>query len=171
MSINSILVMPLILLAGWIIHSQLELRGWSCLHGTSAFSMIHFLSYARGLLIVVYCSLADHMLFLCHRDYSRQRSECLGNEVHYRDPESCFPVKLHETSSRFRLDCTGAINLDQSQVSKAGDETDRVMHVFFMVLCRCNKNTCSVAQRLIFNGIPEGQFELQSPMEGILKLH
>lgn len=82
MSISSILAMPLIPLASWIIHSQLELRGWSCLHGTSAFSMIHFLSYARGLLIVVYCSLADHMLFLCHRDYSRQRSECLGNEVH-----------------------------------------------------------------------------------------
>lgn len=43
--------------------------------------------------------------------------------------------------------------------------------VFFMVLCSCNKNTCSVAQRLIFNGIPEEPFESQNPMEGILKLH
>lgn len=65
--------MPLIPLTSWIIHSQLELRGWSCLHGTTAFSVIHLLSYARDILIVVYCSLPDRMLFLCCRDYSRQQ--------------------------------------------------------------------------------------------------
>lgn len=47
------------------------------------FSMIHFTSWARGLLIVVYCSLSDHMLFLCGGDYSQQCWEYLGNEVHY----------------------------------------------------------------------------------------
>lgn len=82
MSINSIQAVLLIPFASWIIHSQLELRGWSCLHSRSAFSMIHLLSYARDLLIVVYCSLPDRMLFLCRRDYSRQHSECLGNKVH-----------------------------------------------------------------------------------------
>lgn len=44
MSINSTRPFPLISLTSWIIHSQLELRGWSRLHGTSAFSVIHLLS-------------------------------------------------------------------------------------------------------------------------------
>lgn len=95
MPINSVLAEPLIPLNSWIIHSQLDWSGWSCLHGTSSFSVIHLLSNARDLLIVVYCLPSDCMLFLCHRDYSRQRSEYLGNS-RLRSLESCSPVKHHE---------------------------------------------------------------------------
>jgi len=149
MSISSVLAVPLIPLASWIIHGQLGSRGRSRLHGVSAFSMIHFMSYARGLLIVVYCSLSDHMLFYAIV-ITPGSAQSAWEMKSIKASWELFSCQVPWNASRFKLCCTGAINLVQSEVSVCGYETHEEMQVVYFMALQCRKNTHSVVQSSIF---------------------